>query len=246
MAGTTATLTITLGTKEASLSIVPAIRESVTLTLAGTTGYSAPDLALGLVAVVGGVKTLMAKATFTGSPPVGTLDLNTVPLVAYFNGYAPNVERKVFVVVWDLPHEATLCIDQVDIRNNPYQNGMADPAKVDPIGALEYAPLSMGVTGGDSHVHHTGDGGTIHHSYLSEIGTLTHAQLEAAIALLADAATVTAALALKVDKTPTNGSFRVKDGQHIQFWNPVTGMWHTLIPYGSEGAVQTSWGPGEA
>lgn len=53
-----------------------------------------------------------------------------------------------------------------------------------------------------------------------------------------------AASALMV-KTPPGGNYRFKDGNH-QFWNPVTEKFHTIIPYGPEGAVTTSWGPGES
>jgi hypothetical protein len=201
---------------------------------------------LGLVAVVDGVKTLMAKATFTGSTPVGTLSLNTTQLVAYFEGYGPEVKRTVFVALWDIVNNATIVVDQISIENNPFNSSMNPPTPVTPIGAAIYALIANGVDGGNSHAHTGGQGAQIDHTTLSNIGTLTHAQLETSLALKAVDATVTASLALKADQNPTSGSYRIKGGQHIQFWNPVTNLWHTLIPYGPNGSVQTSWGDGES
>lgn len=45
---------------------------------------------------------------------------------------------------------------------------------------------------------------------------------------------------------PPNGSFRVKDGQHIQLWNPTTLLWHTITASGPAGALQVSLTEGEA
>lgn len=47
-----------------------------------------------------------------------------------------------------------------------------------------YAPLAKGVTGGDSHDHTGGAGAQIDHTGLSNIGTNTHAAIDAALALL--------------------------------------------------------------
>lgn len=45
-------------------------------------------------------------------------------------------------------------------------------------GDAAYAPLANGVTNGDSHDHSGGDGGTIDHTTLSNIGSWSHATLE--------------------------------------------------------------------
>lgn len=46
-------------------------------------------------------------------------------------------------------------------------------------------------------------------------------------------------------KTPTNGSYRIKDGQHFQLYNQTQAKWHTLFVTGAAGAEQLSIGPGE-
>ena len=46
--------------------------------------------------------------------------------------------------------------------------------------------------------------------------------------------------------SPPNGSFRIKNGQHIQLWNPTTLLWHTIIASGPDGALQISLAEGEA
>lgn len=45
---------------------------------------------------------------------------------------------------------------------------------------------------------------------------------------------------------PPSGSYRVKNGQHIQLWNPTTQLWHTLTASGPSGALQVSLTDGEA
>lgn len=55
--------------------------------------------------------------------------------------------------------------------------------------------------------------------------------------------TVVPAYALRA---PGNGSYRIKDGQHIQIWNSTTGQFHTLLCVGPANALQIAFGPGEA
>jgi hypothetical protein len=40
-----------------------------------------------------------------------------------------------------------------------------------------------------------------------------------------------------VQKYPANGSIRFKDGQHLQLFNPETGLFHTLSATGLAGSV---------
>lgn len=47
-------------------------------------------------------------------------------------------------------------------------------------------------------------------------------------------------------RAPANGSYRIKDGQHVQIWNSTTGKFHTLLCIGPEIALQVGFGPGEA
>jgi len=51
-------------------------------------------------------------------------------------------------------------------------------------GDAAYAPITKGVTNGDTHDHSGGDGAQINHTALSNIGTNTHAQIDAKIATL--------------------------------------------------------------
>ena len=46
--------------------------------------------------------------------------------------------------------------------------------------------------------------------------------------------------------TPTNGTFRFKDGTHLQFYNETTGLWHTVWFTGTAAVLQMVFGPGEA
>jgi hypothetical protein len=45
----------------------------------------------------------------------------------------------------------------------------------------DFAPVAKGVTNGDAHDHNGGDGAQINHTTLSNIGTKTHAQIDAAL-----------------------------------------------------------------
>jgi hypothetical protein len=45
---------------------------------------------------------------------------------------------------------------------------------------------------------------------------------------------------------PPNGSYRIKDGQHIQLYNPVTEEFHTMAGAGEAGALQVGLVEGEA
>lgn len=63
-----------------------------------------------------------------------------------------------------------------------------------------YAPISKGVTGGDTHDHNGGDGAQINHTSLSNIGTNSHAVIDTHIAdatkhrIINDASTITTEL----------------------------------------------------
>jgi hypothetical protein len=49
---------------------------------------------------------------------------------------------------------------------------------------LAYAPIAKGVTNGDSHDHVGGDGAQVDHAGLANIGTNTHAQIDALVSKL--------------------------------------------------------------
>jgi hypothetical protein len=51
--------------------------------------------------------------------------------------------------------------------------------------------------------------------------------------------------ALFAKQNPAYGSYRVKDGQHVQLYNPDTGKYHTLTLTGPENALLLAAGPGE-
>ncbi len=47
-----------------------------------------------------------------------------------------------------------------------------------------------------------------------------------------------------MQKTPANGSWRIKtsgDEQYFQMYNPTTGLWHTMYPDGAADSVHTVW-----
>lgn len=60
-------------------------------------------------------------------------------------------------------------------------------------GDAAYAPITKGVTNGDSHDHNGGDGAQVNHTTLSNIGTNTHAQIDTHIASTANPHSTTAA-----------------------------------------------------
>lgn len=181
---TAATLTVDLTTKEATLTGVIAVRETVDLTLVGGTVAHAAGYRLALISneddpTDDDVTPLAVCNTFapSGSAILGELDLNTTELVAYFAGYSGRQMRCCYVAIWDVTRDNLVACDTIQIMNNPYRTGMEDPTPSDPIGG---GPVD-GVTNGDTHDHYGGDGAQIDHTTLSNIGILTHLQLEASL-----------------------------------------------------------------
>lgn len=65
--------------------------------------------------------------------------------------------------------------------------------------------------------------------------------------LITDALVYTFAVSPQyVLQAPLHGSFRVKDGKHLQIWNATTSKWHSLVASGPEGAAYIGLGPGES
>lgn len=56
---------------------------------------------------------------------------------------------------------------------------------------------------------------------------------------------VLALLLLKMDKLPTGGNVRFKNG-NFQHYNPDTALWHTQVPRGPADAIYSDWSAGEA
>jgi hypothetical protein len=226
----TCTLTIDVSEKTVTQSGVMGIRETIDVILVDSedNGYGAADLRLWIIGKINGTRTLLAKCeTFTetdgtGVPTAdtgifeGELDLNTEELcgaddvTGYFDGFHDQAIRSASMVVQDVTNQDTLVNDQIELQNCPLEDSMADPNPVDPIVAVDYAPLANGVTNGDSHNHNGGDGDTISHLHLSDKGTNTHADIDA-WKLLVDAAATAAGGILKCNRLALkqpNGSFR--------------------------------------
>jgi len=180
------TLTLDVENKECEVVGLPGIREVIDVRLTNTLTYGASDLTLAIIGKMNGTNALMAIATnfvtnATASYFSDDLNLNTVSLIAAFNKLADQVAKPFTVVLWDTTNHDTLLNDIIEIQNNPFTVGMSVATNVTPIGNVQYAPLTNGVTNGDAHDHLNGDGGTIAHSSLSGIGTRTHAALDTAV-----------------------------------------------------------------
>lgn len=177
--GTTALgIVIDVGAKTITVDHTIAIRETVDLTLTGYGSAGASSLRLGLIHK----GTLVASCNiFTVAPLgyTGTLDLNTEEIVAVFAGKSAQSTKNLDLAIWDIIEHDLLVNDKLAVQNNPYQEGMDEPTAVAPIGGVtDYAPLDMGVTGGNSHAHSNSDGATINHEHLSNKGTRTHLQID--------------------------------------------------------------------
>jgi hypothetical protein len=173
---------ITLSTKTAVFTGQIAIREKINLSITGYGTAGATDLCVGLV--FDGVLIAKTQGLTTGTAFTGILDTNTEEAVAALGDAAANTKIKCSFVIWDTTNSCLLVNDWIYVLQNPYNTGMADPSVVEPIGHGEYAPIENGVTNGDAHSHNNGDGAQIDHTDLSNIGTLTHAQIDTLLAFL--------------------------------------------------------------
>lgn len=120
---------------------------------------------------------------------------------------AVNDEVDIDVAEANIDHNALLNYSAAEHRTiNDAGTGLADLWSADKISTelsgksdtshnhdAAYAPISKGVTNGDAHDHSGGDGAQIDHAGLSNIGTNTHAQIDAHIADTANPHAVTKA-----------------------------------------------------
>lgn len=83
-----------------------------------------------------------------------------------------------------------------------------------------YAPITKGVTNGDSHDHNGGDGAQINHTTLSNIGTNTHAQIDNHIANTSNPHSVTADQVLP-NQTGNGGEFLTTNGTTASWAAPT-------------------------
>lgn len=86
------------------------------------------------------------------------------------------------------------------INGKDISSGVATTGEVNAL-STTYAPITKGVTNGDSHDHSGGDGGQIAHTALSGIGTNTHAQIDTHISNTSNPHGVTAAQAGAIPAT---------------------------------------------
>lgn len=163
-ATTTISIAVTLTAKTVVVTGLMAIRETVAIILTGTGAAGGTDLRLGLVGIVDGEKTLLAFSddlVTDGDHIDGTLDLNTEEMVDFFDGHRPEKIQVVTLAIWDITNQQLLVNAPINVKNNPYDDSMADPTPVEPIAGVEYAPIANGVTNGDAHLHQAGDGGDL-------------------------------------------------------------------------------------
>jgi hypothetical protein len=212
------TLALSIAEKTCDVTGTPGARETIEVTLSNLSfngvDYGADDLRLWIIGRIAGERTLLAKVeTFTDNGDdtfSGELDLNTEEIESFFSGCHDQATKPVTVCIKDVTNDDTILNDTIEIQNCPLTDDMADPNTVDPVAAVDYAPLANGVTNGDDHDHSGGDGAQIDHTTLSNRGTTTHAQIDA-WKVLVDAAATAAGGILKCNRLALkqpNGSFR--------------------------------------
>lgn len=167
MGGTTdLTIVVDLTTKTAVFTGRIAIRESIALHITGTGVAGASDLHAAIVydeSLMAHLTPLVDYSTYFG----GTLSTNTEEIVAEFNNISSAGHKRMTFVIWDTTNSCLLVNDWIKVYNNPYDDSMADPTAVEPIGGVDYAPLANGVTNGDSHTHQNGDGAELSDYYIA-------------------------------------------------------------------------------
>lgn len=145
MANTTCTITVVPTTKTGTASNVVAVRETIDLTIVGA-GIAAGDVHFGIVHN----RTLMAHCTefaVQGDDVVGTLNLNTVPLVNMYNRLHPQAVYPLGFFVWDTTNKNLPANGTMEVMNNPHTTGMTEPEDVD--AAILYIPKPLSTTEGN-------------------------------------------------------------------------------------------------
>lgn len=205
-ANTQATVAIETATKKATWSgEALGIRETVQVTLIGMGARVAEGLVLAIIKN----NALVAKCedwTVSGFNAVGDLNLNTDEIVACFAGASPQANKTFTVSLISLDPQTSLANDTVTIGNTPYDDDMSAPTPLVPWGtdltainaAIAAAEADIDTAQADietvetnitdlqsrmsNHTHADGTGGaTLDHQDLSNIGTNTHVQIDAAL-----------------------------------------------------------------
>ena len=211
MANTQITVTIDTLTKRITAQTgVMSIRETVELTIIGGTvaDYSGYRL---WITHPSSDSTLASCNAFTEDGDgyaTGTLNLNTTELIAFFSGYRGRGQIRFFMSMYDITNDNYVLLDGVMILNCEYQVGMDEPTAADYIGGV---PVE-GVTNGDTHDHYGGDGGQIDHIRLANIGTLTHAQIDAHLAKSANGTYLIAGSVVLADESDSKHYELFSDG----------------------------------
>lgn len=130
------TVLIDLSTKNVEATNRIAIRETVPVRLVNTDIHAAGNLVLRISADTQTMAIATAFATESPGVAAGLLDLNTQEFVDYFEGAAPQARRVFTLAVWDTLLNRLLVNAQIQVQNNPYQDGMPGPS---PIG-VSYLP----------------------------------------------------------------------------------------------------------
>lgn len=128
-AATTATFVVDASTKRVSNApAVIAVRETVTCIVSNAADASSAGLVL---RILNQTNTLALATNFvaSGSNHVGTLNLNTSNLVAYFAMQEADVNDVLMldVALWDTVNNWLLLNDRLYVINNPYVEGMPGP-----------------------------------------------------------------------------------------------------------------------
>jgi hypothetical protein len=177
MAHNTLTVALDVANKTATLTGMIAIREVIDVTLTGAESATAANVRLAIIQRSTNVAVCNTfAATGVSGVYTGELSLNTEDpgIIEWFAHMAKHDGYKTFVLaVWDIVGNTLMCNCDITVYNNPYDPSMEDPTPVDPIGGVTaYAPLENGVTNGDSHDHHGGDGAQINYANLSGLPTI--------------------------------------------------------------------------
>jgi len=187
---------IDLDEKEADVTGTPGLRETIDVRLTNTLTYASEDMRFYIIGKTNAVNLIVAQCTnFTDQTGYfdGELNLNTIQLTNQFANMQDQGERSFTMILVDVTANDTLVNDIIDIQNNPYSAGMGTATTVSAALAVNYALVANGVTGGDSHNHDGGDGAQIDHTTLSNVGTNTHAEIDARLdAIIASSGDLTA------------------------------------------------------